>query len=260
MKNQLFGTERAHPLDILSRLKRRLTDLLTRIWNPLVPTHPKPETDNSAFREVLSRARRRTDISDHLATMFVEAYASRPSLIVELGVRDGESTFVFERVARAYECDLISVDIEPCEDASDYERWHFVQQDDVEFGRRFPDWCENRDVPCEIDVLFVDTSHLFEHTLEEISTWFPHLSNSAVVLFHDTNLTTLYRRRDGSLGRGWDNDRGVIRALEEYLGVNLDESRYFRTLAGGFAIEHNPECNGLTVLRGVPNHPQSPAA
>lgn len=234
----------------LSRRMRRLYRIAVRLWNGVVPSAPpSPESDCPAFREVQRRARLRTDIADHLPTMFLEAYACRPSLIVELGVRDGESTFVFERVARLHDAALVSVDVEPCRRVSDYERWHFVQQDDLQFGRGFPDWCEARGVPTPIDVLFIDTSHRFAHTVEEIDVWFPLLGESSVVLLHDTNLTKWYRRRDGSIGRAWDNDRGVVRALEARLGISIDETRPFRTVASGFAVDHYPTCNGLTVLR-----------
>ena len=43
---------------------------------------------------------RRSDISDHLATIFSEAVAAKPRLIVELGVRGGESRYALERAAR----------------------------------------------------------------------------------------------------------------------------------------------------------------
>ena len=39
--------------------------------------------------------KKKTDISDHLETLFVESLSMEPKLIVELGVGDGESTMVF---------------------------------------------------------------------------------------------------------------------------------------------------------------------
>ena len=39
-----------------------------------------------------------------------------------------------------------------------------------------------------VDVLFIDTSHLYEHTVRELAAWFPLLANKALVIFHDTNL------------------------------------------------------------------------
>lgn len=231
---------------------RRLGRLLVQVWNALVARSPRfPDTDLEPFSEVQVRSRHRSDISDHLPTIFLESFKTRPSLIVELGVRGGESTYVFERVSRIFDSVIVSVDLEDCGHISDYEGWHFVQGDDVAFGRDFRTWTTEHGVPSQIDVLFIDTSHLFEHTVKEIDVWFPYLATGGVALLHDTNLTAWYRRRDGSIGRGWDNDRGVVRALEQHLGLSFDESTTFRTAAGGFAIEHRPECNGLTVMRKV---------
>lgn len=234
----------------LTWFRERLFNVLVRAWNRLVPVgFHQPETDCPSFAKIQDRARRHTDIADHLPTIFIEARIAEPSLIVELGVRGGESTFALEQVARLHDAKLVGVDLDPCGNASAFEQWHFVQDDDVRFGRRFPKWCQNHGLPSTIDVLFVDTSHHYDHTVREIDVWFPHLSESAVALFHDTNLTPWYRRRDGSIGRAWDNDRGVIGALEHHLDISLDESRRFSTIAGKFTVIHYPTCNGLTVLR-----------
>ena len=81
-----------------------------------------------------------------------------------------------------------------------------------------------RSIRQPVDVLFIDTSHLYEHTVKEIEAWFPLLAPNALVMFHDTNLRPNYTRQNGTCGVGWDNDRGVIRAIEEYLGETLDET------------------------------------
>src|SRR5579884_475997 len=196
--------------------------------------------------EVREYARTRTDISDHLVTLFVESLAVRPRLIVELGVRGGESTFALERVARLCGSRLVSVDLEDCSSVSTYERRDFIKSDDIAFARSFAEYCEKRSIAPEIDVLFVDTSHLFEHTVQEIEHWFPFLSRDAVVFFHDTNLKDFYVRRDGSMGIGWDNRRGVIAAIERYLQRPFDERRDFVDVAGGWLVRNHAQCAGLT--------------
>lgn len=70
------------------------------------------------------------------------------------------------------------------------------------------------------------------------------------MIFHDTNMGLgVYGRIDGSVGIGYDNERGVIRALEEFLGRQYDEKSFFCDLAGGYLIKHYPHCNGLAVLK-----------
>jgi hypothetical protein len=70
----------------------------------------------------------------------------------------------------------------------------------------------------------------------------------AKVIFHDTNLNKIGPRSDGCLQLSWDNDRGVIRAIEEYLGITINERRRFIGKVNGWLIRHWPNCNGLTIL------------
>jgi cephalosporin hydroxylase len=206
--------------------------------------HPLPEMDRVLQ---LSRANRAA-IGEHLPALFAETNVVKPRLIVELGVRGGDSTEVLAMAARRSEATLVSVDIDPCTRKIDYDRWHFIQEDDVAFAGRFGAWCREAGIEPAIDVLFIDTSHLYEHTVQEIERWFPLLSDRCKVYFHDTNISGLYPRTDGSLVISWDNDRGVIRALEEYLGAEYDETRPFVDLREPWLIRHAPYGGGLTIL------------
>jgi len=190
----------------------------------------------------------RSEISDHLPAILTEAAGIKPSLIVELGAGNGESTLALGGAAKQFGSNLVSVDIRDCSGVSAYEGWSFVQKDDIKFASEFEEWCRKRGIKPKIDVLFIDTSHMFEHTVKEIECWFPFLSDKSKVIFHDTNLRTVYFRKDGSAGLGWDNERGVIRALETYFGRTFDEKRDFTDFQKGWAIRHFANCNGLTIL------------
>lgn len=229
-------------------LLHQAVDEFNRWWPSGTDT---PPTDVDAYREIQRRARTPTDISDHLPRLFVEAVQTNPDTIVELGVRGGESTFAFERAAKLTDAAVVSVDVDDTTYKTDYEGWQFVQADDIEFAERFDGWCDDNGVDPAIDVLFIDTSHHYKHTVAEIDTWFPYLADGAVVLLHDTNMGDFYRRKDGTIGQGWDNDRGVIRALEDFFDCTFDETEPFVTLSRGFAIRHYPLCSGLTVLRKI---------
>lgn len=221
----------------------------------MLPAEPGPRFHEPTLARLFGRDTPPvSDISDHVATLFFEAAAARPKLIVELGTRGGESTRAL--LAAAVRCDarMLSVDIDPCDPPNlpDDARaaWTFVQADDVAFGReRFAGWCAEQGLEPRIDVLFIDTSHLYEHTCEELAVWMPLVAANGTVLFHDTAMGHAYRRNDASIGFGWDNDRGVIRAIEEYLGRRYDETRYFVDEAGGWLIRHDPKSSGFTVLR-----------
>ena len=221
------------------------------VWNGLVvrrlpPLDPSLSQD---LREILERARVPNDISHHLPTLFREAVEAAPKLIVELGTRGGDSTFVFERVARRTGATLVSVDIDDCSGVISLPGWVFVQEDDLAFARRFPAWCAERGLAPRVDVLFVDTTHAYEQTRAEMTEWMPHLAPGGRALFHDSNMGGLYRRGDGTLGLAGDMGRGVIRAIHEHLGARFDERRAFSGSLGGVEVWHDPLCSGLTVLR-----------
>jgi cephalosporin hydroxylase len=203
------------------------------------------------LQEVRQLAVQPNDINEHLETMFVESLLLRPKLIVELGVRSGVSTFVFERAARVCNASLISVDLDDCSKVSAYPRWYFFQGDDVQFAAQFQDFCQRHGIVASIDLLFVDTSHYYEHTIEEIRAWFPQLSARARVLFHDTNCRYIGKRKDGCFELAWDNRRGVIQAIEEYLGIRIDERKEGFHYSRNWLVRHTPYCNGLTILDRV---------
>ena len=222
-----------------------------RRWRPATP-HP-------LLAEALGRwVRDRSDIRDHLGTIFAETIATQPRLIVELGTRGGLSTRAFLAAAEITGAQVLSVDIEDCSalEISDHflTRWRFAKGDDVAYaGEPFERFCADLGLPAPAaDIIFVDTSHLYEHTCQEIAAWLPRLAPGGAMMFHDTNMADWFVGLDGGVWRGWDNQRGVIRAIEERLGRSYDEQRFFVDIADGFLVRHWPWCNGLTVLRRLP--------
>jgi hypothetical protein len=147
----------------------------------------------------------------------------------------------------------LSVDIHDCSGVNvPYpEHWQFIRDDDVDFGReRFSRWCGQQQIEAKADVIFIDTSHLHEHTRNELAVWSEHLRDAGVMIFHDTNMGCgVYGRCDGSVELGWDNRRGVIKAIEEILGRSYREDCFFVDVVKGFLIKHYPNCGGLTVLK-----------
>ncbi len=231
--------------------KRALAYIAARLYNIFTLKFSKKKEVKFSDKyegEIYRRSLKRTDINDHLLTIYRESIEVKPQVIVELGVRGGESTFVFERVAEKFNSVLISVDIENCSDISKYENWHFVKGDDIEFAEEFEKWCSERGIKPKIDILFIDTSHVYSHTKREMELWFFYLSEKAKVFFHDTNLKFLFKRKDGSLGNGWDNKRGVIKAIEEFCGKKFNENEFFKESCEEFEITHYPFCAGLTIL------------
>jgi predicted O-methyltransferase YrrM len=218
----------------------------------------RPATPHPLLAEALGRwVRDRSDIRDHLGTIFAETIATQPRLIVELGTRGGLSTRAFLAAAEVTGAQLLSVDIEDCSalEIPDHflNRWRFAKGDDVAYaGEPFARFCAESGFPPAADIIFIDTSHLYEHTRQEIDAWLPRLAPNGAMMFHDTNMANWFAGLDGRVWRGWDNDRGVIRAIEERLGRRYDEKRFFVDIADGFLVRHWPWCSGLTVLRRLP--------
>ena len=198
-----------------------------------------------------------SDITDHLPTLFCEVLKSAPQLVVELGTRGGDSTKALLKAASLSGAKMLSVDIDDCSaavnDSGYKDLWRFVQADDVAFAGEFRNWCEQNGFPSSVDVLFIDTSHEYAHTLQEIKAWFPLLSDKGKVIFHDTHMGIYFKRKNGCIVKGWDNNRGVIRAIEETLGRTFDETVPFIDLVQGWLVEHQAHSNGLTILTRV-NH------
>ena len=122
-----------------------------RAWlNSLPQQRWRAATPHPVLAEALGRwAHDRSDIHDHLGTIFAETVRAGPRLIVELGTRGGISTLALLAAAEVADAPVLSVDIEDC-DGVDIpprfrSRWHFQRGDDVAFaGEPFERFCAVR--------------------------------------------------------------------------------------------------------------------
>ena len=242
---RLFSFARRIPAEIRRFVRQCVFKLQGR-------TRYRQSIPNETLRTALQGHRQRPDIADHLTSLFFLASLSNAKLMVELGTRGGESTRALLSAAALNEAILLSVDIRDCGSLSlpHAHYWRFVQADDVVFGESgFQQWCLRNSLAPNVDFLFVDTSHEYDHTRREIEVWSPYLSPNGMIVFHDTNMGEgIYGRLDGSVHSGWNNQRGVIRAIEEFLGCSYDENTFFSDYRKGFVVKHDPHSNGLTVL------------
>jgi predicted O-methyltransferase YrrM len=196
-----------------------------------------------------------SDIQDHLHTLALLLNLFHPKVILELGTRGGESTRVFHEYCQRNSILGRSVDLSaPPSWLSESTNWVHFQGDDIEIGRRLriqKAW-PNGDALKPIDFLFIDTSHEYFHTLEELRSYIPLVRPGGLVVFHDTNLSAVpHRRLDGSIGYGWDNNRGVARAIEEYFRITLRDEVFYSAINLELISDlfHFPWNNGLTVLK-----------
>lgn len=122
-----------------------------------------------------------SDIHEHLVTLFMLTVELKLRTIVELGTRTGESTIGLLFGAKQVGGKVFSFDIGECLEAKkkveSYELqayWDFTQSDDLMVG-----W----DKP--IDHLFIDTSHTYDQTLNELRKFEPYVRNGGIITMHD---------------------------------------------------------------------------
>lgn len=226
------------------RPERALNPILTRAYRPWF---------NSLDLD-LPHVQREA-IAGHLGALLWHCCACRPGLIVELGVRRGLTTSLFIEAARTYGGHILSVDSGPVPFTSSYEQWFFKEMSSQEAGKQFPEIASQLGLSSSVDLVFLDTSHEYEDTVEELAQWVPHIAPTGTLICHDTAMGRVYRHSDGSIRRGRDNARGVERALEDFLGISLDARSHYTGYSGGWAVYHNPLSSGLTMLTRLGSEP-----
>lgn len=220
----------------------------------LLPTEALP-----IYSDILKRSNKlNNDISSHLPTIFVHSYLSNPKIIFELGVASGQSTYPFLSASRLRKSKLIGVEInKSCKktyDQYDYQDILFLGMDDLLFASKYSTYTANQNP----DIIFIDTSHEYNHTVKELKAFEPILNNNGMFIFHDTNMSPLknfgWKCINGTICyKGWNNEKGVCRALKEHFEIEFNESEYLNSIFTKsnktWQIIHYPFCNGLTILK-----------
>lgn len=162
-----------------------------------------------------------SDIYLHLPR-FVDLVLDRSAQhVVELGTRTGVSTIAWLYGLASTVGRLTSIDIDERPPIGDFDHWTFVQGDDLDpsiVGQLEP-----------ADIVFVDTSHHYDHTLAELHVYSHLVRRPGLIVCHDTELPI----PDGAPARPL---YPVRTAIEHFCD---DE---------GFSWSNTPECWGLGVI------------
>jgi predicted O-methyltransferase YrrM len=162
-----------------------------------------------------------SDIVQHLPQLHSEA-STGDAVIIELGVRSGNSTAAFLAAVEKHGGHVYSVDLDrPPVPWHGHEQWTFMQGSDLDLVGDLP----------ECDVLFIDTSHTYGQTWAELETFVPKVKPGGVVLLHDTELEC------PADSPPTDPPFPVKAAVDEYCVVN------------GLTPEYVAGCYGLGVIR-----------
>lgn len=171
--------------------------------------------------EYMLRCSLTSDIQQHLPQLKAEAADAKR--IIELGVRSGNSTCAFLAGVEQSGGHLWSVDImQPRVPWWGHSQWTVLVGDDLDLADQLPD---------EVDVVFIDTSHHYVQTQAELELYVPKVKPGGVVMLHDVEL----ERPDGSPAT--DPAFPVRVAVEEYCQEH------------GLVPEYVQGCYGLGVIR-----------
>jgi len=221
----------------------------------ILPCLLSPDGWNLYKELVTYENQKNTDITSHVPTLLCYALLQEPKIILELGVRGGESTIPLYKAAGCFNTFLIGVDIAPDQNVYTHlKNAFFFQINDLDFPQLFSA-TYGSDKKC--DIIFIDTSHEYDHTLQEITQFVPLLSEQGFIAFHDSNVTPLansgYVRLNGTHDGAPGNTRGVTRAIKEYFSLEFDEYKYcniiFSAHDSRWHMVHYPFCNGLTLIK-----------
>lgn len=129
--------------------------------------------------------------------------------------------------------------------------------DDLKFPSFFKNFSEKL-----IDIIFIDTSHLYDHTLKEIQEFIPLLNDKGIMIFHDSNICPIdqgriaaYERINNTFSKvDAKHLRGnVSSAIKNYFNLSFNESHYnnkqFIFKNKKWQLIHYPFCNGLTLIK-----------
>jgi predicted O-methyltransferase YrrM len=144
----------------------------------------KVDYSRELFAEYQGRCGVWSDIVDHLPTLHATVMRYAEPAVIELGVRSGNSTAAFLAAASQVDGHVWSVDIQLPQAPGwwwETKLWTPIVGNDLDPAvlARLPEQC---------DVLFIDTSHAYDHTLRELRTYAPMVRPGGVVLCHDTEL------------------------------------------------------------------------
>ncbi len=135
--------------------------------------------DTELGRQYRAYCETRSDINEHLPTFVQIALDLDAQKIIELGVRDGISTCAWLYALEQTGGHLWSVDL--TNNHGPEPGWTFVVGNDLD-----PRVLEL--LPTDVDIVFIDTSHFYEHTRDELSAYLPKVRPGGRIVLHDSDL------------------------------------------------------------------------
>ena len=157
-----------------------------------------------------------SDVFDHLPYFETLCEDLQATKIIELGVRYGVSTVVWIKAMEKNGGHLWAVDgAAPVEEPTFHfdllnplmglPQWTFVLGWDTEQSVL-------DQLPTDVDILFIDTNHIYEETLVELDLYLPRVRPGGHILLHDTAIETTGNAAPGQ----WQPPFPVLTAVTEF--------------------------------------------
>lgn len=144
--------------------------------------------------------------------------------VIELGSRSGVSTVAWLYALLGTDGHLTSVDLDVAPEIGTYSHWEHIQGDDTD--------SELLTALEPADIIFIDTSHHYAHTVQELNLYRWLVKPGGILCGHDSELAW----PEGAPRA--DGPYPVKRAVKEFAADN------------GYPVMFYPDNNGLWVMRG----------
>jgi len=164
-----------------------------------------------------------SDIYLHLPRFVELVTRSKATKVLELGTRTGVSTIAWLHALEQTGGHLWSVDIDSQPPIGQFPHWTFIQGDDM-------DGTVQAQLPAPFDIVFLDTSHHYQHTKAELDRYQHMVRPGGLIVCHDTELPIPEGAPAG------DPTYPVKRAIEEFVA------------ATGRRWLNIPDCWGLGII------------
>lgn len=167
---------------------------------------------------------RDTDINQHLLLLYGLVLAIEAKTVLEIGA--GQSTFALTAAVNQTKGQFYSIDLTKearerlfpnAPDLDQEKRFHFLQGDSLKVVNKWDVW---------IDLLFIDSSHEYNQTLEELEKWTTYVKKGGFIVMHDT-------------GEFNNNFVDCRRAMLDFL---KDKN---------YEVTHLANQNGLSIIRKI---------
>ncbi len=153
------------------------------------------------------------DLGENKAHLFCSAARAEPGdILVDLGVREGTSSFTMLDATYGQGCHVIGVDPAPCPFEIP-ERYEYLQTDSISAAPA---------IPGGLFMVFFDTLHIREQVMAELHHYWPKIRAGGYAVFHDTDWPA--GKHDEYLGEVW---RQAVEGVDAFF-PQVENENYVR--------------------------------